>query len=427
MSESLNTVFLSQVADGAMHLGLISESDLEIVFKLNCLFFDHVAIGASGLLCNKLLYGYLINESEAITSLYRRNDSNGSILQPVIWHKNNDSVSDLAEKMIEKGTIHYFESDEVLVDHARRIEEIGPNFLTSSEEVFRDRYKNNVTALVSHLLKAPSSIFLGTGLNATILDNTASWLSRRDSSNPLQCSDLYRFANDKFADHENMAIKKLADCAYHFSLASTLRTEFSAPQPVTPLVELMRYLSQGADEENEWAGPAFSKPEDISTKLPLKLILELPLGDVLLVRGLSSFAKVRGTLGRFRAGERISPMEVQDQFDICAEQLLEYASGNKFQRKNLMERIRSAKQKVVLRFMYDVITAASPIALALIYPTQIPLAMSTFVSAGLFVANQALSTNDTSPNTVYPYFNNNEGIIYRATDGTVTSLPDDLK
>lgn len=421
--EPVNTVFLSQVADGAFHLGLVSESDLEMVFKLNCLFFDHIAIGASGLLCNKLLYNYLRTEHEAIASLYQSRGASGSILRPVLWEENHQSICNAADNMLAANTIHYLEGDADLIDHAQRIEEMGPTYLNSSEMVFRERYKEHVKYFVDYLARVPSSMF-AVGFEPSILERLSRWLSARDAEASLRCSDLYRFAEKDLAGDAVRAVKRLGDCLYSFSLASTLWTEFSAPQPVAPLVQIMRVLSREPGSSMPWSEVEKSQRqrEEISARIPLQAILRLPLADILILRDLESFSAFRQTLSRFRAGGVISPAGVQKQLDVCRDQLLQYAYANEVQRSNLLSELKEAGKSIVLRFIYDVSASVSPIALSILYPQgQVPLAIATITSVALLAANQVISRKEASPNTIFPHAGAPDIQRFHPRDGTISS------
>lgn len=422
MYEPIDTVFLSQVADGALHLGLVNEKDLDVVFKLNSLFFDHIAIGASGLLCNNLLYKYLLDERKAIAAMYKSAESGNSIIRPVLWYENNNDIRDAAKKMLEAETIHYLPKDEDLLQHAELLHELNPTYLESSECNFRDDYKYSVSGVIGSLLNSSNEICEEIGLNKPIILSLAKWLSIDNIPEILRCSDIYRFAEgNKFSEKDTISIKRVADTLYQYTLASSLWTEFSSPQAVSPIVQLAKYQSNPNQINKIWHNRlSDNEVDEFSSELPLQLILDLPLSDILLLRNLESFKSLRWSLSQFRSGKDFSLSKLQDSLNDCVDQLLECANSKGFQKKDFYKKVKEDDRKIVFRFIYDSSSLfAVPLALVMYNPDPVPVLLSTVISLSLVSANKYLSKEKASRNTIYPNLTAGK-INYKPIDGNVS-------
>ena len=405
MHEPIDTVFLSQAAASALDLKLASKHEIESVFKVNCLFFDHIAIGASTLLTNQLLHNYWKVEREAISKMYDSGaGTSGSIIKPVLWYQNNDSLISAAENMAEAGTLHNFSSDDTLLEHAETISSCNPSILNASEENFRSDLAQNIVEFfelfVRHNYEQHSEI----DLQPLAARQTLDWLESRTKSGPITNSSIYHFSDDQLPEQDALAVKMIVDSLYHFTLSSSVWSEFSTLQSVSPIIQIAKSINNNNPINQVWENR--SKQEEIEefySNLALDLIVKLPLSDILKLRDLQSFRSFREELGRFRSGASYSLNALQDSLDGCVDEMHAFASrDSRLQRENYYQKLKSQEKILTFRFLHGSAFFANPLALIIYTPDPVPVLWTTIFSVGLYSAGNLLSRNHSSQNTVFP-------------------------
>ena len=394
----VNRNFFAQGTDEAYALRLIDDKSLRSLLTLNCLFFDFIAIGATDLLGNPILYRMLTEEKDAMTSLYHGSSfGEHGVLQPVIIgdHK---TMTQVAEDMIRTNTIYRLSKRADLENHAQLIDDAGAIHLRCSELDFRRNYYENVLEITKYLniegLRAWSNSqqLFPVGSLSTLLD----WLINKAPNDYLRCSAIIRFADGNLPVRLRRRVKMLGEAIYQYSLSQTQIAALSTPGEVAPFIDCMNNLSTPTSSI-EAHKPSRRKlgTEEIRTSLPIQEVTELPLRHLVVIRSLPAFREMRSVLADFRQGSKsVSITKVQSTVDQCTEQLLEYLGRTDLQRVAFVESVRKNEKITRMKIWYDISAAVIPLILSLTFPGGTPTILAVIASGTLLGFSQYLLKNE---------------------------------
>jgi hypothetical protein len=406
---SVNRNFFSQATDEAYALGLVKEGMLRSLFTLNCLFFDSVSVGAADLLGNPVLYKMMMEEREAMLSLYRSPKCGGlGVLQPVIIG-DSKSMSQVADLMIQTNTIFRLPDRTDLVRHARAIDDADAMLLSCPESDFRRDYYRNMIKITKYLNTNGLDVWVGADqlFPAGSLAMLEDWLSNEAPTDFLRYSSVHRFAELSLPLALQHKVKLLAESIFQYTISSTQMAALSTARDVTPFVDSIRTLTSQSDNKQavQLANRRRLRTDGVSVSLPLEDIAKLPLQHLVIVRDLPAFRDVRRILADFRCGRGpVSADRVQQSVDACAEQFLEYVGRSELQREVFVERLRKKERITRLRVWYDVGAAATPVLLTLASPGPLSIALGIVSSATLLGISRYVAENEIGHNTIHPEF-----------------------
>ena len=361
MAETFNKLpeyacFLTQGTDGAQHLGLINAESLRSVFVLNILFFDSIAIGASDILGNPLFNSMFMEEKDAMSKLYRNTDDGGyGVLRPVLMgeHENMESV---ASSIIDKQVI-YSMSEGELRAHSELIDDTKPEYLWCPESYFRTSFHNNMIEATSRINTTGLQAWSNREKLLPIgsLSALAEWLQQVDTADQLQCSSIWRFADNSLSGNLVYKVKVLAEAIYQFTLSQRLCVSLSAPGAYAPVIDLIHSISSTENTE-ERTGHELKDygAKDTRLSLPLEPITNLSLAQIIEVRNLPAFCKVRRLLFNSRTGlGRFRPKRLISTLEECADQLNVFAIMTESQRRDFLRRHRKSTSDTIVRVISD--------------------------------------------------------------------------
>ena len=418
-NEPLNTNLLSQASDESFALGLIDEKSLKFIFNLNCLFFNHVAIGAPAILGNPVLYQMISQDPESMSYLYRNTSDNGSgLLQPILMGEHK-SINEVAESMVKAKTIHRLSSQFELESHAQLISNASPDYLWCPDIGFRISYYQNMVEIVKYLnsdgLKAWSSsdLIIPTGS----LSKLNYWLNNNVAKDSLRCSKIYNFADTNFSQKMSHSIKLLGETIYQYSLSSKLMAALSTPGRVSPFINCMQNLITPPiiDKYKEYDINRF-KSEEINISLPLNQIANLSLKEIIIIRELQAFRDIRSFLADYRLGRKeFLATDLQRRLNECESQLIIFADSSNLNKTIFVEDIINKKKKTKLKLIQDATGTLIPILL-LFLPLEIGIPLLTVERIASFATSRYLKKNEVGQNIVYPELLT-EKVTYLPVDG----------
>jgi len=405
---SENRVYLSQISDGAQHLGLVDQRFFDSIFNLNCLFFDHIAIAASDLLGNPFFYRRVYREQEGFSRLLKNRDVGGQgMIQPILMG-DHAGIEDVAQTMTRLQTIFSLSPQE-LEKHALLIHESEPSYLYVQEDVFRQRYYHNM-AVATDLLNI-EGLSAGYNIQAGSFDRLLDWLSNEADKECFRCSDLYRFADREYVDDEEQIVKILGETIYQFTMNSLQLSVLSTPDKLIPIIESFRKLEMSdndVQEENKQIqqGAKYSC-YDLAVYFDITVLSDLSATHLVKVRDLPSFRQARTLLCQIRQNSTSDEkqfLEMQSLLNLCSEELYIYAlhagEDSDIQLRLIVENFRKKNINSKLRVWETVSDEGVLLAIELLLGSFSPVTwgLNSLASSGVKSLFNKLKT---SPNIIH--------------------------
>jgi hypothetical protein len=410
-AEPVNRNFFGQASDQAVALALMPQQSVEAIFKLNCLFFDHLTLGTSDMLGNSVLFNLFVEEPNAMSRLFRSSKKGGlGIFQPILADQLQSAV-EVAESMIKSKVIHSLKQAQLL-KHADLISRSDPNYLWFDLANFRLGYYANmleITRLINRdgLVGGQSSL-----PQKGELKRLEQWLMTGAPVDNLRETDVFRFIETGGIKRKRPA-KRLAELVFQYSLAHTQFAALSLPAQSAPIISGLAGLRNTF--KPTFASGAEKEELQLKILLPVQDLIALPMRHIIEIRELPAFRIARRLLAKFRwAVSSVDIVSIQAQMDQCAEQLITYATGTELQRCVLVKAIQDQRRSAAIKLIK--VAALSGTRLLFVLTQARPIA--AIASYGLDMLSAIMMTNSRTYNAIHPE-SNAEVAEYLPASGTL--------
>lgn len=322
-----SSVYLSQLSDSANSLKLLQENEIELSFKINCLFFDEVIINSASLLGNERLFSMMNAEPNTFFKMYELD-----FIRPLIRQNDDESMPidlpSIAENLIKEKIITGLSPDKLRI-HADLIQNNDPNFVTIDDQMYRSEYQYKISEILINLSKVYSP------KDPNLMSDICEKVQGGDFFPNI--TSLYNYASEYLHDDDKLFIKKAAEFSAQHVNSFMSGGRLSVCQPLIPFVNASSLAEELNDEKFEFFDKKFE------FKLALDKLLNLSMSDILFLRESTEFKAVRKVLKKCRstANPRDDSHfeELQDCFNKCLGYIQSMEMLNKFERNEVIKSI----------------------------------------------------------------------------------------
>jgi hypothetical protein len=352
----LNNTFLSDLSEAQCELRTdeITSRNLWIKNSLatNLLFFDHMYMGITDLLCNKFLYDLVFmhdNLSRAL--LCKHNLAKTPILQVISW--DDSPFESIASRIISGDT--FTNSKSMLFDRAVKFDrlDIVKTKSALSQDSFRAHYVEGLFSGLKQIIGTSKSkkneVIKGTLRTSAIrlAVELHALLSDKNMHGKISQSNVWEMinsiSNDPYVFH---TLKKYSDLAYQATMsfkldaALSLTTEKEQRFMLGVLLSEKKLAAQKSVKVASIDNDNFSAIDLISQAFPISTITHFPLEKIIELRVKGAFPALREQLSQISCGKKISIDEVEDSIAECRSLIDEMASLDKSSRHKLVKRMK---------------------------------------------------------------------------------------
>lgn len=302
--------YLSQATDTMCREGEVQFDDYRRLLKVHILLYDHVRIPATQLLSNPYLFR--ITEDENLATVLQSRANNPSIIQPIGFGA--ASFREIAEIMLEKNTIHSLRSDDLLLEHSKKLDSFGSRIATQNEQKFRSVYRNTIRALI--LLSRYSNI--NDSLKSSML-KLRPWL--RDQEFMIHTEWLKRIDQLQISDADRKSLALLSDSAYAFAFADCDGHTFSKSRKQELFGELFQQVEVVLVGRDRIDTTNAETIKSLITDFSFAALDILPLKKIVALRKEDAFTDLRKNIHTFASPNTSAPdemyFEIYDSLNRC--------------------------------------------------------------------------------------------------------------
>lgn len=400
---SESAVYLAQLSGNAYLLDILKDDELEMAFKLNCLFFDELIIGAGSLIGSPFLYRLMLEEPETIKEMY-----SSRLIRPLLREngKNTEvsSISDLGSRMMKNNTKTVFSNKSTLEVHANFIENAGAISAWGSETQYQDAYLGVLTYLTKSRLDL--NLFPKNDRSAIIklLDkNYKDGYFAFDSMSSLQ-----RYLDENVSPLTSFEIKKQSEFAAQHACSLITATKLSMPEPISNYANLLI----GHPKENSFED---LEEKHFSFPISIRSLTKFSMRELLRVRRAPDFVRLRKKLISIRTGHPVEEKEVIDIAQGCLRDLQRLVNSKDIEKEHVIKEIENKKLAniscIMFKLLGDVAVAYSIYEQIHGVDSQLSFYLGASASIGARVTEHNFKTHPESLYLPDTYVDVEEGVL----------------
>lgn len=328
-------VYMTQLSDGSLRNGLINENELKFSLNLNLLFYDSLYISAPALLRNHVFFESIISENKSHSKSTKKLYHDG-LIRPVLI-EGNSNIIDVCRNVTHAKNVIGFSGNRFGTDikqlekHAYEISESKPNYLYSKFLFNRNHYRESFI----ELLKYQSSFGK---INSELVTEIIDLLNTKFDRNNFKVADIYQITKDERYTLFRHEINARAFILMEYLSKPVNVDSFSSISKDIDIIDDYNFINNGRKKELENIDYNFDEPYLI--KLPVNRLAELSLEEILLIRELKLFRKMRSNF--HNQSEKTSQEEINSLFDETKNELLRIVNhSSKKERASIIQELKT--------------------------------------------------------------------------------------